>query len=522
MDAAEREAMTARWIEAMCEYVEFLYRKRFQNAKIAARLTLLELPNLFALLDHLQRTNDSAATIHSAVSFSTLLQDLGKPRLMERVAQVRDAVSETLSEDWNHLSFQTLYSTIDHHVAGRRFREALVSAEELLRRAREAGDDAYPYSDYDLAISCWLMSRVLQNIHRANQALLLLDEAQQRFEAVAKNRRSKGAEHMATSCLAEKGACLLCLSRLDDATSAYEESIRRAERLGDERQIAVGKGQLGTVRLEQRRYPEALAAHEEARQRFAKLGEPLSVAVSWHQIGKVCRDAGTPEAAEDAYRKSLAIRVRIGDVAGQAGTLLELGNLYAADLDHPVEAVNFYRNAAGKYAEIGDATMEAVVRGNLGDGFRKLRRYEEARKEILSALKCGENSGLTSFPWNIWAILADIETDAGNPAAAAEAKRKAITCYLAYRRDGGENHHPDGRICLAVTQSLLAGDPAQAASLLRQQLPRFEAAGFDGFIRALQAIVAGSRDRTLADAPELHYTMAAEILFLLETLEKPR
>lgn len=107
-------------------------------------------------------------------------------------------------------------------------------------------------------------------------------------------------------------------------------------------------------------------------------------------------------------------------------------------------------------------------------------------------------------------------------AAAAKAKRKAIACYLAYRRDGGENHDAPGRICLAVTQSLLAGDPAQAASLLQQQLPRFEAAGFGGFIRALQAIVAGRRDRTLADAPDLSFDMAAEILFLLETLAKPR
>ena len=55
---------------------------------------------------------------------------------------------------------------------------------------------------------------------------------------------------------------------------------------------------------------------------------------------------------------------------------------------------------------------------------------------------------------------------AGNPAAAAEAKRKAIECYL------------------------------------------------------LQTIVAGSRDPALADAPDLHYTMAAEIHFLLEMLEK--
>jgi hypothetical protein len=40
-------------------------------------------------------------------------------------------------------------------------------------------------------------------------------------------------------------------------------------------------------------------------------------------------------------------------------------------------------------------------------------------------------------------------------------------------------------------------------------------------IEALQAIVTGSRDRTLAETPGLDYKMAAEILFLLETIEKP-
>ena len=39
------------------------------------------------------------------------------------------------------------------------------------------------------------------------------------------------------------------------------------------------------------------------------------------------------------------------------------------------------------------------------------------------------------------------------------------------------------------------------------------------YIRALQAIVAGSRDRGLAGAPDLDYAMAAEILLLIETLE---
>jgi hypothetical protein len=71
-----------------------------------------------------------------------------------------------------------------------------------------------------------------------------------------------------------------------------------------------------------------------------------------------------------------------------------------------------------------------------------------------------------------------------------------------------------------VSQALLAGDPAAAASLLQQLAADPEAAWLRPFVQALQAIVAGSRDRSLADAPELDYTMVAEILFLLETLEK--
>jgi hypothetical protein len=42
------------------------------------------------------------------------------------------------------------------------------------------------------------------------------------------------------------------------------------------------------------------------------------------------------------------------------------------------------------------------------------------------------------------------------------------------------------------------------------------------FVQSLQSIVAGSRDRTLADAPDLSYSMAAEILFLIDTLERSK
>jgi tetratricopeptide (TPR) repeat protein len=522
MDAAEREALTARWVEAMRGYAVFLNQQQHQNAEVAATLTGLEMPNLFALLDRVQRAGEAEATIDLATSLCTLLSMAGKPRLLERVGQVRDAAAVALGDAWNHVRFEVARTRIEQQLARGRLREAFDGVQQLLQRARAAGEQAYPGADYDLAGACWLLAHVLQTAGGSEQALPLLDEARQRFEAVAKARANKAAERMASVCLAEQGGCLLFLGRLDDATAAYEENIRRAEQLADDRQVAVGKGQLGTIHLQQRRYPEALAAHAEVRKRFTALDEPGMVAVSWHQTGIVYQEAGQPEAAEDAYRQALTIEVRLGDVAKQASTLLQLGNLYVDVLDRLEEAAAFLRQAADKYVGIGDTAGEGRARNNLGDTLRKLHHFDEARQEIHRAIECKTPFGHAARPWASWFILADIETDAGNPAAATEARAKAMASYLAYRRDGGENHDTSGRISLAVTQSLLAGDPVTAASLLQQQAPRFEAAGFGGFIRALQAIVAGSRDRTLADAPDMDFGMAAEILFLIETLEKRR
>ena len=522
LDAAEREALTARWVEVMRAYARFLVQQRSQSIEVAATLTVLELPNLFALLDLMQRLGDSDATIDLATSLHSLLQRLGRPRLLERVGQVRDAAAAALGDAWNHAQFNAAGPRIEQQLDDGRLREAVAGARQLLQRARAVGEQAYPGADYDLAMACILLARVLHIAGGSELALPLLDEARERFETLAKEQSDKQAEGMTSVCFGEQGDCLRALGHLDEAAAAYEESIRRAEKLADARQVAIAKIQLGTVRMYQRRYPEALSAYEDARERFMPLDEPDTVAISWHQTGMVYQEAGEPEAAEDAYRKSLAMKVRLGNVAGQASTLLQLGNLYDDDLNRPEEAVAFYRQAADKYVEIGDSAKEGVVRNNLAATLRKLRRLDEARREILRAIECNAQFGHASEPWTTWKILADIETDAGNRAPAADAKHKAIACYLAYRRDGGENHSIAGRISVAVTPYLLDGDRSNAASLLQQLAADPDAAWLRPFVRALQAIVAGSRDRNLADAPDFDCGMAAEILFLIETLEKPR
>ena len=305
-------------------------QQQSQNTEVAATLTLLELPNLFALLDLVQAAGDAEATIGLATSLYSLLQMLGKPRLLARVGQVRDAAAPRWRRAGRRLESRAVRGGADPHRAAacRRAVARGVRGRASAAPARPGGGRAgVSGADYDLAMACFLLARVLRTAGGSEQALPLLDEARQRFEAVAKERASKAAERMASVCFTEQGDCLLDLGRLDEAAAAYEEGIRRAEQLGDDRHVAVGKGQLGTVRMQQRRYGEALAAYAEARERFTALDEPGTVAVSWHQTGMVYQEAGQPEAAEDAYRKSLAIKVRLGNVAGQASTLDATGEL---------------------------------------------------------------------------------------------------------------------------------------------------------------------------------------------------
>jgi tetratricopeptide (TPR) repeat protein len=515
----ELQALTATWLEAMAAYLRYLDQQRSRNAELAATLTLLELPNLFALLDRSQTVTEPATTIERATYLYDLLQYLGKPQLLDRVARVREATAAALGEGWSHARFQASRTLINQLLEAGQLREALSGAQQLLQQAQASGEAAYADADYDLAMAFWLRGRVLQGAGGAEQALPLLQEAGRRFEAIANANDNKAAAGMASVCISEAGNCLLDLGRYDPAAAAYEEAIRRGEQQGDLRGVAVSKGQLATVRRRQQRYGEALEAYKEARDTFSRLNEPGSVAIVWHQIGIVYQEAGQPEAAEEAYNQSLAIEVRIGNLAGQASTLGQLGNLYVDVLQRPEEAVAFYRRAAEIDREIGDLAKEGISQNNLARSFLKLQRFGEARLSIRRAIECDEPFGHAAEPWKTWANLADIETADGSSAAAADARHQALGAFLAFRRDGGENQSGSGRLALEVRQALASGDLAEAASLLQQH--EADPAWEEGlpFLTALQAITAGSRDRSLAEDPGLTYDQAAEVLQLIEALE---
>lgn len=516
--AAELPALTSRWAEAMRALTGFLYQQQFQDAQLAAQLTLLELPNLLALLNLAADTLPPEEVVDLADSVETLLAQLGRPQALAQAVSVRAAAARRLGA-WSHAQYLNASNNIDRLLEQGALPAAFAAAQQLLARCQSAGADAYPGAAYDIARAYFKLGRVLKTGGAAEEALAPLAEAQQRFQSLA-DAGGTSAARMAAVAITEQADCLMFLGRYDEAAAAYEEGIRRAEASGDRRGAAVGKIQLGTVRMYQKRYAEALERYAEARVTFVALGEPGSVATIWHQIGMVHKRAGQFDQAEQAYRQSLALEVQQKNRAGEASSLTELGNLYD-QMGRLEEAATFYRQAAEIAVQLQDLQKEGLRRNNLAATLIKLERYDEARNALLRAIECKQAFGHAAQPWTAWNILHDLEQATGHVQAAAEARGKAVAAYLAYRRAGGESQANTAPLYALVAQALQDGTPdaltAAAAQLTAQAEPD-DPAWFTALLDKLQAVLRGTRDPALAADPALSYGDAVELQLLLEKL----
>ncbi len=524
LEPAERAALAERWTEAMRQYAGFLYGERSKNSAMAAALTVMELPNLMALLERVVNANtnagDAEATIDLTTTLHGLLQGRNRPRLLARVAQARDSASRALGvAAWGRALFQAEGTRVEQLLATGRVGEALAVAQRLHEGAQAAGEAAYAGADYDLAMAYWLLGGVLEMAGHADAALPPLEEARRRFEAVEARTPGCGAARMASVCITERANCLptsaastkprrLTKRRFRSPNSGTPNATSPSAKANS---APSGCGNAASRKRSPRTPRRATASKRSAkRRRWPSPGIRLASST---------RSAGHGDAAEDAYRQSLAIEVQCNDVAGQASTLIQLGNLYADVLDRPEDAVTHSRQAAERYVALRDVANEGRARNNLANTLRRLDRLKEARGEAERAIECDRGLGHAAEPWTSWDILAKIENDDGRAREARQASLQARDAYLAYRRDGGESYTDSARLAAEITRLLLADDTNSASAGLAQLagLPD-PPAWLPPFVAALQAVVAGERRASLADAPGLDYDDAAEIVLLLDRL----
>lgn len=515
MDTNTQNQFTAQWATAMMQLVDYLYEQRFKDTQLAAQLTLLELPNLMALLAWIPDTETPERVVSLAGDIEQLLANLNRPQALAQAVAVREQAKQNLT-GWSRAQFRAEAQNIERLLDKGDLPAAHTAAQQLLQRCIEAGDKAYPGADYDIAMASFMLGRVLNRGGQAKAALQPLNEAQQRFQQLA-DAGNQSAERMASAAITEMGDCLRNLGQLEAAATAYQAAIQRAEKQGAARQVAVGKFQLGSVRLDQQRYADALEIYTEVKGIFEALGEWGSVAGAWHQIGMLYRESKQFELADQAYRQALAIHVQHHLKSDEASSLLELGNLYA-EMERLEDAVVFYRQAADIHVELKDLKSEGVDRSNLANTLIKLHRYDEARCELQRAIECKEPFGYVATPWTTWDILYDLEQATNHPQAAAEARQQTIDSFMAYRQAGGENHSGAGQFCAFMAQAMQDGKISEAG----QELAKYTHPSWQVLSSKLQAILNGDRNPNLTDDPDLRFDEVVELRLLLEALPKKK
>lgn len=502
----------------MGQLVNFLYQQQYKDAKLAARLTQLELSNLMAYLHTLAQVEANGQTtektlINKTGQIEQLLEYLNQPQALAEVVRLRQQAYQHLG-GWSHANFVHEGINIERLLQQGTLQQAKKDAYALLQQSLQAGEQAYAQAKYDMAMAHWLLGKVLKIGGLSTQALPYLQEAQQRFEALGE----KGA-NMASAALGEQGDCLQTLGQIDAAAAVYSEAIRRDEQRKDMRGVAVGKINLSDIYIDQKRYAAALQGYREALQLFTQLDEPSSVATVWHQIGVAHRQSGDYPQAEQAYRQSLTIKSQIGNHSGEANSLNELGNLYVEWM-LPEQAVSFYRQAADLYAQLGNQLNEGFARQGLAVSLTELKSYDEALLELQRAVVCHQAFSHAAKPWKTWNILRNLEQARGNAVAAQLAQQQARQTYLAYRRDGGENYDVGGRLCLALKRALQQGKAEEIGTQIEQYLQTPEMAEHKNLLHKLQAILTGVRDLALSEDESLDYDDAAELFLLLEKLRE--
>jgi tetratricopeptide (TPR) repeat protein len=505
-----------RWVEVMGELVEYLYEQLFEDARLAFQLTLLELPNLMRYLQQQvqawqQESVSSDLVLDKLRSVEQLLAQLNQPQALATVVQWRHSVAQTMIE-WSHARFQHELMSIERLLDQGDLQQALRQAQQLLVQCEQAGIKAYQDADYDWAEAQAVLGTVLKKGSAHAQALSYLQVAQQGFEALGE----KGA-YMSAVCLTEQGESFIALGRLDKAVETYEQAIQLGEQRESIRNVAVGKGELATVHMLQQRYDEALKGYREALNLFNQLNEPSSVATTWHQMAMVYKEQYQYTQAEQAYKQSLAISSQQNNKAGEALTLNELGNLYNK-CGHLEQATLCYRQASDAYVALQDLLHEGYARTNLANTLRRLQRYNEARLELKRAIECNKDFGHVANPWITWNILYDLEIDCGNTQAAQDARQEAIKAYSTYRHDGGQTNI----IVAQLTQLTLQAIQEHQFDDFLLMLQVLDTSTDDYgkmFNTKLKTILAGCRDKSLAEGEALDYDAVVEILLLLEQLD---
>lgn len=178
------------------------------------------------------------------------------------------------------------------------------------------------------------------------------------------------------------GDTLEILGELGKARACYEQAYALIQQPRDEGLILIG---LGKVALKWGEFDRAESYLMRAFALYQRIGDQAGAALTLYQLGYSQYVPSQYERANGYYQQSLTLYIAIGDRFGEANCLLGLGNsaVYQARFS---ESQPYFERARKLYEELGARNGLAKVLLGMGLAYSYQRLYEPAETDLKAAL----------------------------------------------------------------------------------------------------------------------------------------
>jgi len=187
----------------------------------------------------------------------------------------------------------------------------------------------------------------------------------------------------------------------------------------------------------QRNYPEALARFRAAQQIAEQIGDKAGIAETLHNIGNIqYAQADYAQALED-YQRSLTLREALGDKAGIVRSLNNIGNIHNAQGNYAQALEHYQRSLALSEAIGSNGGIRAVLMHNIGRVHEQQGNYEQALEYYAKSLTMSEATGNKAGNADTLNSIGNVHYLQGNYAEALEYFQKSLAIKEAIGNKAG-------------------------------------------------------------------------------------
>jgi tetratricopeptide (TPR) repeat protein/cellulose biosynthesis protein BcsQ len=215
------------------------------------------------------------------------------------------------------------------------------------------------------------------------------------------------------------GVVLINLRVFQEAEQTLEKSLSIKREIGDVSGQAMSTHQLGNLELSRNAPAEVtIARFREAQELAEQDNDRLGVAISSHQLANVYARQEEYQTALEWFERAAAIHSEQNYLRGSGITQMRIGDMMER-LGRVDEAVERYRLALVSAHHEGDTRNQQNLHRRLAQILLREGQTNEARSETTTALRLSEHLNIRAEVVKNLLLLAEVEHQAGDQAAAA-------------------------------------------------------------------------------------------------------